>query len=88
MALRSAWFADALALVDDSGLAERLRAAAGSADPGLRSSELKAETGRLRRLLVDLHSWLEEHPGPQTDQLSQAIWRHLRKFELARAPRA
>lgn len=67
---------------------EVLRVAAGSVDPGLRISELDAETGRLRLLLVDLHARLEERDGVAARALDQAIWRALRDFEMARAPRA
>lgn len=65
-----------------------LAAAARSADPGLRISELDVETGRLRALLVDLQTRLETSGGAEARQLDQAIWRALRDFEMARAPRA
>lgn len=58
-----------------------------SADPGLRISELDAETGRLRALLVDLHGRLEDEPQAEARALDQAIWRALRDAEMARAPR-
>jgi hypothetical protein len=66
---------------------DNLRAAAQSADPGLRISELDSETGRLRALLVDLHSRIELQETPAARALDQAIWRALRDFEMARAPR-
>lgn len=68
-------------------LAVRLRNAAQSADPGLRISELDAETGRLRLLLVELHSWLEGQEAPECRKLDQQIWLAMREFEMARAPR-
>jgi hypothetical protein len=80
-------FARAAGVVTDAGLAGRVAAAACSADPGLKISELDAETGRLRALLVELHSALEVHEGPEARALDQAIWRALRDFEMARAPR-
>jgi hypothetical protein len=64
-----------------------LAAAAQSIDPGLRISELDAETGRLRALLVALHSRIELQQAPAARALDQAIWRALRDFEMARAPR-
>ena len=65
-----------------------LTAAAQSRDPGLKISELDAETGRLRLLLVDLHCRIEVEKTPAARALDQAIWRALRDFETARAPRA
>lgn len=70
-------------LLEDASLA----VAAQSADPGLRISELDAEAGRLRALLVDLHSRVELQDTPAAPALDQAIWRALRDFEMARAPR-
>lgn len=65
-----------------------LAAAAQSSDPGLRISQLDAETARLRAYLVDLHSRIELQNTPAARALDQAIWRALRDFEMARAPRA
>ncbi len=62
-------------------------AAAGSVDPDLRISALDAETGRLRALLVGLHTRIEAEDSPVARRLDQAIWRALRDFEMARAPR-
>jgi hypothetical protein len=80
-------FADAAPLADGD-LAARLDAAVRSADPGLRISQLDAETGLLRTLLVELHSWVEGQQGEQFRRIDQAIWRAMRDAELARAPRA
>ncbi len=82
-----ALFAEAAQLDCEQDLARRIAAAAQSRDPGLKISELDAETGRLRRLLVELHAWLEEQEGAATRRLDQAIWRSLREAEMARAPR-
>lgn len=79
-----ALLAEGGALLGDAGLT----AAAQSTDPGLRISELDAETGRLRKLLVDLHRRVELQETPEARALDQAIWRALRDFEMARAPRA
>jgi hypothetical protein len=68
--------------------AMRLADAARSADPGLRISELDVETGRLRLLLVELHAWLEDQQAAEARALDREIWRALRDFEMARAPRA
>ncbi len=80
-------FAVAADMVGDERLRARVREAAQSQDPGLRISQLDAETGRLRKLLVELHAWLEERTGPEARQLDQAIWRAIRDAEIARAPR-
>ena len=69
-------------------LAMRLGEAARSSDPGLRIGELDGEVGRLRLLLVELHAWLEDQPDADAGALDQAIWRAMRDFEMARAPRA
>ena len=74
--------------ITDGSLRDRLGKAARSADPGLRISELDVETGRLRTLLVELHGWLEAQDRPEAKALDQEIWRALRDFEMARAPRA
>lgn len=81
-------FASADGVVTDEALASRLRAAAQSADTSLKIGALDAETGRLRKLLVELHCWLEGQLQPAARALDQEIWRALRDFELARAPRA
>lgn len=73
--------------VADGDLRDRLVEAARSVDPGLKISELDSETGRLRTLLVELHGWLEEQDRPEARALDQEIWRALRNFEMARAPR-
>lgn len=80
-------FAEAAEVVSDAGLSVRLGDAARSQDPGLRISQLDAETGRLRSLLVELHAWLEQQDGPEVRRLDQAIWRAIRDAEMARAPR-
>jgi hypothetical protein len=80
-------FTEAVDVVSDEGLAARLREATLSQDPGLRISQLDAECGRLRRLLVELHAWLEDRSEPEARRLDQAIWRAIRDAEMARAPR-
>jgi hypothetical protein len=80
-------FAEA-ATVAGGDLAQRLVDAAVSSDPGLRISELDAETGRLRARLVELHGWLELQASAEARRIDQEIWRAMRDFEMARAPRA
>ena len=68
-------------------LGERLTIAAGSAEPGYRISALDAETGRLRVLLVALHTEVEARDDDIARALDQAIWRLMAETEAARAPR-
>ncbi len=75
-------------ILPDRDLARRLEEAAVSVDPGLRISELDAENGRLRHLLVDLHRAVEDHPGEAARVIDQKIWRLLSDSEAARAPRS
>lgn len=82
-----ALFARAGDVVSEPGLAARLAEAAGSTDPGLRISELDGETGRLRALLIELHAWLETRSSPEARALDDVIWRAMREWEMARAPR-
>ena len=65
----------------EPALAADLAAAAASQDPGLRISELDAENGRLRALLVRLHA------AAEGQALERQIWAMLADFEAARAPR-
>lgn len=81
-------FADAAGSVADPGLAERLAGAGQSSDPGLRISELEAETGRLRKLLVELHAQTDARSDDDAKRIGQAIWRALRDIEMPRAARA
>lgn len=80
-------FADSAAVVADSAFAARLSQAAGSRDPGLKISELDAENGRLRTLLVALHAQVETQSDAKALAVAQRIWRMLRDFEARRAPR-
>jgi hypothetical protein len=82
------FFAEAVEMIGPGELADRLNEAGRSHDPGLRLSELQAETGRLRVLLVELQTWLEDHPRAASHALAEEIWQALRTFELARAPKA
>jgi hypothetical protein len=81
-------FTDAAGMLGDAELAARLKTAGGSRDPGLRISQLDAETGRLRTLLVELHAHVEQQDDEQAKHIDQAIWRALRDIEAPRAPRA
>lgn len=81
-------FGQALLLLPPADLSARLADAAKGRDPGLRISVLDAEIARLRLLLVELHEWLEAQETDGARALDREIWRALRDFEMARAPRA
>lgn len=81
-------FAEAGGVADDHALSARIAEAALSRDPGLRISQLDAETGRLRSLLVELHADVDSRDDEPAVRTSQSIWRALRDIELPRAPRA
>ena len=81
-------FADVAGEVSDESLVQLLTEAAQSRDPGLRISQLDAETGRLRTLLVALHAHVEEQPGEAAKAIDARIWTLLAETEEARRPRA
>jgi hypothetical protein len=82
-----ALFADARVVIANAGLAARIAEAAGSGDIGLKISELDQESNRLRGLLAELHAHVDNCEGNGTREFSQRIWRALRDYETARAPR-
>jgi hypothetical protein len=81
-----ALFADAASVVSEAALAQRLTQAAASHDPGLKISQLEIENGRLRKLLVQLHTAVELQATAAARQLDQRIWRLLSDMERARQP--
>lgn len=80
-------FDDAAGLVADQVLATELAKAARSVDPGLRISQLDAENGRLRALLVQLHAVVEQDGSDAAQAIDRRIWRLLADIEQRRAPR-
>jgi len=87
-ALRGIFAAAAPVLADE--LRERVQAAAQSADPSLRISELVAANDGLRRLLIDLHAHVEERDDAAAADIDAAIWRELlrstERRQLAASP--
>jgi hypothetical protein len=79
-------FAGAASVVDKAALAQRLTQAATSHDPSLKISELEIENGRLRKLLVELHTAVELQDTPAAGQIDQRIWRLLWDMEQMRKP--
>jgi len=69
-----ALFADAAGHVADAALAQRLRAAAHTADPSLRIGDLDVANDALKRLLIDLHAHVEEQPTNDARTLERRIW--------------
>ena len=82
-----ALFGDAAGLALDAGLAGKLQAAAKAEGSGYRLSELDADNAKLRGLLVELHQAVEEQTGAAARVIDSHIWRLLKQFEAARAPR-
>ena len=82
-----ALFADAGTEVADAALAACIAEAAVSRDPGLKISDLDAESDRLRTLLAELHAHVEDIDSESARDFSARFWRALADFESARAPR-
>ena len=80
-------FRDAAGVVGDAGLAGQLEGAGSAEGSGYRLSELDAENGQLRGLLVELHMAVEDQGGDKARAIASRIWRMLKDFEAARAPR-
>lgn len=85
-------FKNAGALATDilvtNSLAERLAEASRSVDPGYKISELDAENGRLRNLLVKLHAMVEVREDAESRALDRQIWTLLGAIHERRAPRS
>ena len=76
-----------IAGVAGGAMSDGLAQAARSSDPGLRISQLDAESHRLRLLLVEAHAWLETQADEPARNLDRKVWQLLEDIELARAPR-
>jgi hypothetical protein len=70
-------FADAVRAIPDSDLRSRLRAASETEDRSFRVRDLDESNCGLRRLLVELHEYVEPLPGDEARSLEAAIWREL-----------
>ena len=82
-----ALFGEAAASIGDHVLAGKLRAAASTVGSGYRLSELDADNAMLRGLLVELHEAVEGQTDDSASAVCSQIWRMLKQFEAARAPR-
>ena len=78
-------FAEAAPKIDDPGLRARLEAASGEEDESLRISDLNHSNDRLRTLLIELHTHVEEIDTETARRIEAAIWRELRVSAERRA---
>ncbi len=72
-----ALFAQAVPVVTEPGLSERLEGAAAGEETSLRISELEQANAELRGLLTELHAHVEELDSPAARQIERAIWQEL-----------
>ncbi|MGH0035940.1 MAG: hypothetical protein ACQGVK_13015 [Myxococcota bacterium] len=70
-------FRDALPLVGDPALRDRLASAAAERDEDLAISALERSNSGLRALLVELHALVEETEGEAARRMEEAIWAEL-----------
>lgn len=82
-----ALFKDAAGVVAVAALADKLEHAATTTASGYKLSELDRDNAALRSLLVDLHVAVENQSGAPARTIDSRIWRMLKDFEAARAPR-
>lgn len=73
-----ALFAAASESLEDAKLTARLREAATSRDASFRISELSHNNDTLNELLIELHTHVEELPGPPAQEMEGRILKHLR----------
>lgn len=72
-------FAQATAAVNDPDLRQRLTTAADARDTDLRISSLDRDNHRLRALLIELHTWVQNAAGnTAAADLEARIWQELR----------
>jgi hypothetical protein len=82
-------FGEAVPVVSDARLRERLEAAAAGEDTSLAVSELERGNSELRGLLIDLHAHVEDQATPEARRIEAEIWRELaasterRRFAIA-----
>jgi hypothetical protein len=73
--------------VGNAALAAKLSAAGTGDGTGYKLSELDADNAQLRAQLVELHVAIEKQTGDDARAIDRRIWRMLKDFEAARAPR-
>lgn len=72
-----ALFAEAAGLVEDAGLAGRLREAAATSDTSLRIGALNASNDALKTLLIELQSAVEASKAAWAAAFEKRIWQFL-----------
>jgi hypothetical protein len=80
-------FRDAAGTVGQADLAAKLLEAASATGAGFKLSQLDQDNAQLRAVLVELHTAVEETLSETTRNMGGRIWRMLKQFEAARAPR-
>ena len=78
-------FRNASRAMADRDLAARLEAVAGETEPSLRVSALNETNDRLRRLLIELHTFVEGRDETWAREIEREIWRALRASAARRA---
>lgn len=67
-------FAEAAEMVEDRGLAGRLKEAAQGEDVSLRVTDLDASGDALKSLLIELHVYVEEQSADWAREIDAKIW--------------
>lgn len=70
-------FAEAVSVVEDARLRDRLEASAASTEESLAVSALETANAALRALLVELHAHVETLDSPEARRVEAAIWSEL-----------
>lgn len=79
-----ALFGHAAPQVRDAALADRLKTASNLVSPSLRISDLDRTNGELKRVLIELHTHVENLDGPDAADLDLRIWSFMREAAEAR----
>ena len=78
-------FRDAAAIVPETALKAKLEAAALGEEASLRVSALDQTNDALKRILIELHEYVDGRPEPWADRIDRMIWRELRASATRRA---
>jgi hypothetical protein len=78
-------FQDAAPKVADPSLRERLEESGRGCEGSLQIRALDRENDRLRALLIELHTYVEQHRDSESAQIEREIWEELRTSTRRRA---
>jgi hypothetical protein len=78
-------FRDAAVDLPDGPLRDRLAEEGGGEDACLRVSALNEANDRLRKVLIELHAFVEERDDEWARRVNREIWRELRASAIRRA---